>query len=249
MRLKDKTAFITGGSTGIGLATAALFHAEGASVAITGRTPETLERAAAEIGPRCLAIQADQSSIADTKRALASTTERFGMVDVLMVNAGIVRQRSLNAVDESHYDELMNVNLKGVYFTVQRALPHLADTGASIILVTSTINKVGVPGFSVYSATKAAVRSLARSFAAELAPMGHRVNALSPGFVKTPIFDKAGVPEADQAEMEQYVTRMIALKRAGKPGEIARAALFLASADSSYVTGTELVAGGGLSEV
>jgi len=243
MKLKGKVAVITGGNSGIGLATAQEFKAQGAEVVIFGRTQKTLKDAIQTIGNGTLAVRGDVTELAELDRLYQQTVERFGKVDILVVNAGIAKPASVEQLDEALFDEISNTNFKGAFFTVQRALPWLND-GASIILVTGAVNQKGVPGYSVVSATKAALRSLARTFSAELLHRGIRVNALSPGSIETPIFGKLGLPVEPHKWAEQ-----IPIKRIGAAEEMAKAALFLASTDSSYVVGAELVADGGRSQI
>ena len=244
MKLKGKVAVITGGNSGIGLATAQEFKAQGAEVVIFGRTQKTLEDAVHTIGNGTLAVQGDVTQLADLDRLYQQTVERSGKVDILVVNAGIAKPTPIEQLDEAAFDQMSNTNFKGAFFTVQRALPHLND-GASIILVTGYNNQKGIPGYSVNSATKAALRSLARTFSAELLHRGIRVNALSPGAIETPILGKLGLSE----EILESIPETIPIKRIGTAEEMAKAALFLASKDSSYVVGAELVADGGRSQI
>ncbi len=244
MKLKGKVAVITGGNSGIGLATAQEFKAQGAEVVIFGRTQKSLEDAVHTIGNGTLAVQGDVTQLADLDRLYQQTVERFGKVDILVVNAGIAKPTPIEQLDEAAFDQMSNTNFKGAFFTVQRALPHLND-GASIILVTGYNNRKGIPGYSVNSATKAALRSLARTFSAELLHRGIRVNALSPGAIETPILGKLGLSE----EILESIPETIPIKRIGTAEEMAKAALFLASKDSSYVVGAELVADGGRSQI
>ena len=243
MKLKGKVAVVTGGNSGIGLAAAQEFKAQGAEVVIFGRTQKALDDAVQTIGNGTLAVQGDVTQLADLDRLYQQTVERFGKIDILMANAGIAKPAPIEQVDEAAFDETSNTNFKGAFFTVQRALSHLND-GASIILVTGYNNQKGIPGYSVNSATKAALRSLARTFSAELLHRGIRVNALSPGNIETPIFGKLGLPVEPQKWAEQ-----IPIKRIGTAEEMAKAALFLASSDSSYVLGAELVVDGGKSQI
>ena len=243
MKLIGKVAVVTGGNSGIGLATAQEFKAQGAKVAIFGRSQKTLDEAVHTIGEGTLAVRGDVTDLADLNRLYEQTVERFGKVDILVVNAGISKPAPVEQVDEALFDQISDTNFKGAFFTVQGALPHLND-GASIILVTAAVNQKGVPGYSVVSATKAALRSLARTFSAELLHRGIRVNALSPGSIETPIFGKLGLPVEPHKWAEQ-----IPIKRIGAAEEMAKAALFLASTDSSYVVGAELVADGGRSQI
>ncbi len=244
MKLKGEVAVITGGNSGIGLATAQEFKAQGAEVVIFGRTQKTLEDAVHTIGNGTLAVQGDVTQLADLDRLYQQTVERFGKVDILVVNAGIAKPTPIEQLDEAAFDQMSNTNFKGAFFTVQRALPHLND-GASIILVTGYNNQKGIPGYSVNSATKAALRSLARTFSAELLHRGIRVYALSPGAIETPILGKLGLSE----EILESIPETIPIKRIGTAEEMAKAALFLASKDSSYVVGAELVADGGRSQI
>ncbi len=243
MKLKDKVAVITGGNSGIGLATAQEFKAQGARVVIFGRNQETLDKAVHTMGNGTLAVRGDVTSLSDLDLLYRQTAERLGKIDVLFVNAGISKPRTVEHVDETNFDQISNINFKGAFFTVQRAIPYLND-GASILLVTGSVYEKGVPGYSVVSATKAAVRSLARTLSAELLPRGIRVNALSPGSVETPIFGKLGLP----LEPEKWA-EYIPMKRHGRAEELAKAALFLASDDSSYMAGAELVIDGGKAQI
>lgn len=241
-RLEGKVAVITGGNSGIGLATAREFRREGARVVITGRDARTLAEAARELGGEVLALRSDSANLADIDALFAAVKERFGRVDVLFVNAGVARFAPLEETDEGLFDQTMNINFKGAYFTVQKALPLLSD-GASVILNASVGAHVGFPNSSVYSASKAALLSLVRTLSADLAGRGIRVNAVSPGPVETPIFGRMGLAE----EAAKGLGEQVPLKRLGRPEEIARAVLFLASPDSSFIVGTEIVADGGVS--
>ena len=243
MKLNDKVAVITGGNSGIGLATAQEFKAQGARVVIFGRNQGTLDEAVQTIGNGTLAVQGDVTSLSDLDLLYQQTVEVFGKIDILVVNAGISKPRTVEHIDEANFDQITNINFKGAFFTVQRAVPFLND-GASILLVTGSVYEKGVPGYSVVSATKAALRSLARTFSAELLPRGIRVNALSPGSIETPIFEKLGLP----VEPEKWAEH-IPMKRIGRAEEMAKAALFLASDDSSYMAGAELVIDGGKAQI
>jgi NAD(P)-dependent dehydrogenase (short-subunit alcohol dehydrogenase family) len=246
--LQNKVAVVTGGNSGIGLATAQRFRREGAKVTIFGRSQETLDAAATSLGEGGLAVQGDVTSIADLDRLFSSSVERFGKIDVLVVNAGIAKVFPLAEADEAAFDQVADINFKGAYFTVQRALPHLND-GASILLVSSTLNHKGLEGFSVYSATKAALRSLARTFASELKGRGIRVNLLSPGPIETPLYGRLGLAQEEVEEFGASVVKDVPLGRFGSSEEMAAAALFLASSASSYVNGSELTADGGFGQV
>ena len=248
MKLQGKVAVVTGGNSGIGLAIAREFTEQGANVVIFGRNAETLNVAARTIGNGTLGVQGDVTRLADLDRLFQETVARFGKIDILVANAGIAQPAPLDLTDEALFDRTSDVNFKGAFFTVQKAVPHLNE-GASIILVTSAGNVKGMPEFSVYVATKAAVRSLTRSFAAALLPQGIRVNALSPGPIETPIFGRMGLPQEAMDGIASQIADMTPIKRFGQPEEMAKAALFLASSDSSYVVGTELVADGGMSQL
>ena len=248
MKLKNKVAVITGGNSGIGLAIAQEFRREGALVVISGRNKKTLDEAATAIGTDTLAVQSDVSKIADLDNLFQQTAAKHGKIDILVVNAGVAPVKPVDQVDESFFDQLSDINFKGAYFTVQRAIPYLNDP-ASVILNSSIANQKGFPGMSVYNATKAAVRSLARTFSAELLPRGIRVNTLSPGAIETPIFGKMGLSQEAAEEFGKSISSQIPMKRIGKADEMAKAALFLASSDSSYMVGAELIADGGLSQI
>lgn len=247
-RLAGKAAVITGGNSGIGLAIAKTFRDQGADVVIFGRNPETLARADAQLGDGALAVEGDASRPEDLVRLCDTAAERFGGIDVLVVNAGIVELGRIAEVDEEMFDRTSDVNFKGAFFTVRAALPHLRP-GGSVILVSSGSNKVGTPASPVYAATKAAVRSLARSLAADLVGRGVRVNALSPGFIDTPIFDRSGMHGGAPEEFFAKLEKMIPMGRLGRPEEVADAAVFLASDEASYITGIELPVSGGLGQV
>ena len=248
MKLAGKVAVITGGNSGIGLAIAQEFTQQGANVVIFGRNAQTLDEASEHIGNGTLAVQGDVTQLADLERLYQQTIARFGKIDILVANAGVAKPAPLDLTDEALFDLTSDVNFKGAFFTVQKAVPHLNE-GASIILTTSAGNVKGLPNFSVYVATKAAVRSLARSFSAELLPRGIRVNALSPGPIETPIFGRMGLPQEAVDGIAEQISAMTPIKRFGQPNEMAKAALFLASSDSSYVVGSELVADGGMSQL
>jgi NAD(P)-dependent dehydrogenase (short-subunit alcohol dehydrogenase family) len=247
-KLKGKVAVVTGGNSGIGLATAKLFKEEGAKVVITARSAETYRQAQAEYGSQFDIVQADVSKLADIDKLIQHVKTQYGTIDSLFVNAGIAEPSPTEQVTEEHFDRQFNVNVKGLYFTVQKALP-LMKPGSAVVLNASVVATKGFPGISVYSATKAAVRSLARTWAAELSAKGIRVNVLSPGPIDTPIHAKMGVAKENRAEYEENMAKSVPLGRFGKPEEMAKAALFLASDDSSYMTGADLVADGGIGQV
>jgi NAD(P)-dependent dehydrogenase (short-subunit alcohol dehydrogenase family) len=244
-RLKDKVAVITGGTTGIGLATAKLYADEGAKVVITGRNEATLKAAEREVNSGTVVLKSDTSKQEEIGKLAKAVKERFGKVDILFVNAGIAKFAPIDQVNEQFFEDQFAVNVKGAYFTIQSFLPLLAK-GSSIILNASVAASKGVENASVYSATKAALRSFGRTLATELAPRGIRVNTISPGPIETPIFDKLGLGKEEIKHVQSEFTQDVAMKRMGRPEEVATAAVFLGSDDSSYMTGTELLVDGGL---
>jgi NAD(P)-dependent dehydrogenase (short-subunit alcohol dehydrogenase family) len=248
MKLYGKVALITGGNSGIGLATAKLFSQEGAKVIITGRDLATLRDSAAAIGTDAFALQADVTRLDEIDKLYQTINTKFGKIDVIFANAGIGRFTALSDTTEAIYDEVFAVNLKGLYFTVQKAVNHLND-GAAIVLNTSFLAELGRPGTSLVSASKAAVRSLAKTFAAELIDRGIRVNAVSPGAIATPFHNRTGLPtEVVAANAQRFITQ-IPMQRFGTAEEIAQAVLFLSTTDSAYVLGTEIAVDGGISQL
>ncbi len=247
-QLDGKVALITGGNSGIGLATAKRFVAEGAKVAISGRDQSTLDAAVRELGENALGVAGDISKLEDIDRLIAATTDRFGKIDILFANAGIAPFAPITDIDEQFYDQVFAVNVKGVFFTVQRALPHLND-GASIVVTSSISNELGAEGASVYAATKAAVRSLVRNMAAEFAPRGIRVNTLSPGPIETPIYGRLGMPPEAAEQMAEALKKQVPMGRFGQADEVANVALFLASDQASFVMGAEFTVDGGMGQV
>ncbi len=247
-RLEGKVAVVTGGNSGIGLATAKRLQDEGARVAISGRNQQTLDEAVNTIGNGVLAVQADVSKLTDVDKLYAQVSKKLGKIDVLFVNAGVAKFAPFAETSESTYDEQFDINIKGAYFTIQKALPFLND-GASIILNTSVVSSKGTAGASAYSATKAALRSLARTAAAELVGRGIRVNAVAPGPIVTPIFGKTGLPKEAIEEFAKETISKIPMKRFGQPEEVAGTVAFLASQDASYITGVEINVDGGLGQI
>lgn len=247
-RLQGKVALITGGNSGMGLVTAQRFAAEGAKVIITGRRKDEVDRAVALIGSGALGVQGDVSQMADLDRLFEEIRSKFGHLDVVFANAGLGQLAPLGEVSEEHFDLHFDVNVKGLFFTVQKALPLLRD-GSSIILNASIAAQKGMEAFSVYSATKAAVRSFARSWTVDLKSRRIRVNAISPGPIETPIFGKMGLSAEQQKHFGESIMSQVPLGRMGKSEEIAGAALFLASDESSYITGIDLCVDGGMAQV
>lgn len=247
-RFEGKTVVITGGNSGIGLATAKLFHQEGAKVAISGRDQKTLDDAVKTIGGDTLAVKADVSKLADIDKFFSQIAAKFGKIDALFANAGIAKFAPVGDSSEQMFDETFDINVKGLYFTLQKALPYL-NNGAGIVLNSSVVNTKGGAATSVYAASKAAVRSLARTFAAELVDRGIRVNVVSPGPILTPIFGRTGLPQATLDEFATHIKSQVPMKRFGTPEEIGRAVLFLASSDASFITGVDLYVDGGMTQI
>jgi NAD(P)-dependent dehydrogenase (short-subunit alcohol dehydrogenase family) len=247
-RLEGKTAVVTGGNSGIGLATAKRFLDEGARVAISGRNQKTLDEAVKTLGDGVLAVRADTAKLGETEKFLTKVVQKFGKIDVLFVNAGVAKFAPLTETPESLFDEQFDINIKGAYFTIQKAVPHLND-GASIILNTSVAGQTGTAGTSAYSATKAALRSLARTTAAELAGRGIRVNTVAPGPIVTPIIERTGLSKEAIDEFSKLLIAQVPMKRFGQPEEVAGAVAFLASQDASYITGVEINVDGGLGQI
>jgi NAD(P)-dependent dehydrogenase (short-subunit alcohol dehydrogenase family) len=245
-RLQGKTALVTGGNSGIGLATAELLRAHGARVAITGRDSATLEQAQRNSGNELLAIRSDAGSLADIDALMQQVSQQLGHLDVLFVNAAVAHPAPLELVTEAQFDAMAGVNFKGVFFTIQKALP-LLRRGSSIIVTTSIANQLGSPNFSVYAACKAALRSLVQSLGLELIGRGIRINAISPGPIATPIWSRLGLPGEARESITEDIARKSPMQRFGEPAEIAQAALFLASDAASYVVGQELAVDGGMS--
>lgn len=245
-RFQGKVALVSGGNSGIGLAAARAFAREGARVAILGRDPKTLAAAAAELGAGAIAMAGDVANLADIDRWIAAVRERFGRIDALFVNAGIGRFVVIEESDEALFDSTFGVNVKGAYFTIQKALP-LMPRGSAIVLNGSSVVEMGLPASSIYTASKAAVASLARSLTQELAPRGVRLNVVNPGPIETPIFARMGMDADATRSMVAGIQAQVPMGRMGAPEEIADAVLFLASDQSSFVQGASLLVDGGIS--
>ncbi|NEV79577.1 SDR family oxidoreductase [Rhodopseudomonas sp. BR0C11] len=244
MRLSGKTALITGGNSGIGLATAKLFVAEGARVTITGRDRARLDAAAHELGAQALAVEADVTDIAAIENAVARAAERFGKLDIVFANAGIPGATPLGGTSLAAFEQVIRTNLTAVFFTVQAALPYLND-GASIILNGSVISVLGNPGFAAYAASKAGLRGMARVMASELSPRNIRVNVVAPGGARTPIWKDAAPTDQAMAVLEQRIAAATPLGRIAEPEHIAKTVLFLASDDAAHIQSAEIFVDGG----
>jgi NAD(P)-dependent dehydrogenase (short-subunit alcohol dehydrogenase family) len=248
-KLEGQIAVVTGGSAGIGLAVAKRFAKEGAGVFVTGRRKAELAAAVGAIGPGTTGVRADSADLSDLDRLYERVKTEAGRIDVLFVNAGGGSMLSLGSITEEQYDDTFGRNVKGVLFTVQKALPLLVD-GGSVILTASNVSIKGTPAFSVYSASKAAVRNFARSWTLDLKSRGIRVNVISPGPIKTPgLVDLAGPDAAQQQGLLDYMASTVPLGRVGDPDEVAGAAVFLASSDASFIAGTELFVDGGQAQI
>lgn len=246
MRLQGKTAIVTGGTSGIGWATARQFIAEGAQVLITGQNPERLAQAGRELG--ALTHRVDVRQASDLQSLAAAAKAQLGQLDILFANAGVAFATPLSGTSSARFDELFDINVKGVFFSVQ-ALAPLMPAGGSIVLNTSWLDQVGTPGLSLLSASKAAVRSLTRTLAAELLAQGVRVNAVSPGAIATPIHGKTGMSPEELQAFAARLTQRIPLQRFGQPEDVAQAVVFLASDESRYMLGSEVVVDGGFSQL
>ena len=247
-RFKGKTAVITGGTTGIGLATARLFIDEGARVIVTGRAPATIKTAQAELGENAIVVRSDATSLPDMDALATKVKETFGKLDVLFVNAGYGQFVPFEQMTEEVYDEMLNLNAKGPYFIVQKLAP-LMPEGSSVVFTTSLANVKAVPALSAYGAAKAALRSMTRSLASELSPRGIRVNAVSPGPIEsTDILQKVGMPKEAADQVYVQMAQAVPMKRLGQPAEVAKAVAYLAI-DASFTTGAELPVDGGWSQL
>jgi len=244
-RFKGKVAVVTGGNSGIGLATAKAFAREGAKVAITGRSDATLRVAQNELGPDALVIKADMSRVADIASAMERIRQKFGRIDALFVNHGVAHPVAFEEMTEETFDSTMATNVKGAFFAIQKALPLLSKESA-IVLNASINAHRGSSAGAAYAASKAAVVNLAKTLSADLAARGVRLNVVSPGPVSTPIFDRMGFPEDQARQFKEHIAGLVPLKRFGHPDEIASAVLYLCSADSAYVVGSELIVDGGM---
>jgi NAD(P)-dependent dehydrogenase (short-subunit alcohol dehydrogenase family) len=247
-KLENKVAVITGGNSGIGLATAEEFVAEGAYVFITGRRQKELNDAVTKIGKNVTAVQGDVSNLADLDRLYAQVAKEKGRVDIVFANAGIGIPMPFDQITEQHFDQTFNVNLRGLMFTVQKALP-LMPSGGIVLLCGSNASQMGVPGFTAYSATKAAIRSFARTWTAEFAARKIRVNVISAGPIETPIWTSSGLPEEVVAQIKSEIISKIPAGGIGETVDVAKAASFLASEDSKFIRGVELFVDGGMSSI
>lgn len=251
MRLKDKVAVVTGGNSGIGFGIAGAFKNEGAKGAITGRNQKTIDTAVQRLGNNFIGLRGDVTNMNDLENIFKTTFQKFGRIDAVVVNAGGVVEGSqmgpITAVGEESYDQYMDLNLKSVYFTVQKALPYLNE-GSSIVLIGSSAGHRAAPGMTIYSAAKAAVISLAKGLSLDLLERRVRVNVLSPGTIDTPVFDKF-VPEGQVDHVKQLWVNLIPAGRIGQPSDIGKAAVFLASDESSFILGSEILADGGMTNI
>ena len=247
-KLATKVAFITGGNSGIGLASAQEFAAQGATVVILARSQEKADKALAQISGHATAVVGDVSDLKSLKSTFDVIRETYGRIDILMTSAGIVPASVLGKTEESTFDDIFNVNVKGTFFAVQYAMP-LLSKGASVILVCSCVHEMGSQDYALYNSTKAAVRSLARSLTPDLAPMGIRVNVLSPGPIYTPVLENSGLSTGHIEAVRETFSERLAAGRVGQPKEMAKVALFLASDDSSYMYGSDVQADGGMNQV
>ena len=247
-KLSGKVAVVTGGNSGIGLATAKLFHEVGAKVAISGRDQKTLDAAVKTIGNGTLAVKSDTSKLSDIDAFIEAIRTKFGKIDILFGNAGVAQFVTIEESAEKVFDTQFGINVKGMYFTIQKALPLMSD-GGTIVLNSSVAGVKGTAHATVYGATKAAVRSFARTLTTELAERGIRVNVVSPGPIVTPIFDRLGLPKEQVDAFAEQIMTSIPMKRFGQPEEVANTVLFLASPESSYISGQEVFVDGGLANV
>lgn len=243
MHLQNKVAVVTGGNSGIGYGTAKVLKAAGAQVVITGRRKEAVERAAAELG--VTAFVADQANLADTDALVAAVKAQWGRVDILFINAGITSMSTIEEATEAHFDSIMNINLKGAYFTLSKFIPLLAD-GASVVFLSSNTATKNFPGTAVYAASKAALNKVMKTAALELAPRKIRVNAVSPGPVKTEIMKKAGFEGEALQQLEEHMITMIPLRKMGTSEEIGKMVAYLCGEEAGFITGAEFMMDGGM---
>jgi NAD(P)-dependent dehydrogenase (short-subunit alcohol dehydrogenase family) len=243
--MKNKTILITGGTTGIGLATAQLLQAEGAQIIVTGRNPETLAAARTTLGSRAIVIESDSGSLSAAQALGAEVRKHAEKIDGAFLNAGVGQFGPIEAMTPKHFDDMFNINVRGVYFQLQSLLPVLANP-SSVVLNASVVAQLGLATATIYSATKAAIVSLGKSLAVELAPRGVRVNTLSPGPIATPIYGKLGFGAEAQKGFEDYMAAQSLVKRFGTADEVAKLARFLLSDDSSYIIGSEILVDGGV---
>jgi NAD(P)-dependent dehydrogenase (short-subunit alcohol dehydrogenase family) len=244
-RFKDKVAVVTGGNSGIGLGVAKAYAREGAQVAITGRNEKTLEVAAKEIGDGTLAIQSDSGKVREIEAAMQKINQRFGRIDALFVNAGVAKFVPFEEVTEQFFDETIGINMKGVFFTVQKAIS-LMSKGSAIVLNASINAHLGMPGTTVYGATKAAVINMAKTLSADLLAKGIRVNAISPGPITSALLARDGISQEKLQETKDWIQSQVPIKRFGTPEEIAAAVLYLTAPESAFVLGAELIIDGGM---
>ncbi|HEY6184883.1 MAG TPA: glucose 1-dehydrogenase [Terriglobales bacterium] len=244
-RFAGKVAVVTGGNSGIGLGVAKAYAREGAQVAITGRNEKTLADAAKEIGGGAIAIRADASNVAEIDAAMQKIKQRFGRIDALFVNAGVGKFVPFDQVSEEFFDETVGINMKGVFFTVQKAVP-MMPKGSAIVLNASINAHLGMPGTTVYGATKAAVVNMAKTLSADLLDKSIRVNAISPGPVTSALLNRDGIPQEKLQETKDWIQSQVPIKRFGTPEEIAAAVLYLTSPEAAFVVGAELMVDGGM---
>lgn len=247
-KLENKVAVITGANSGIGLATAKIYLDEGAKVVLAGRRQEALDEVAANLQGDFITVKADVAKAEDNKRLIEEATKKYGKIDILFLNAGVAPPTPTDQINEEHYNYVFDINVKGPILATKEALPHLND-GGTILFTNSVVTQRGFEGLGVYSATKGALRAYQRVLTAEVKPRKIRVNSIAPGPIATPIYDKMGLPEETVEEMGKGFAQQVPLGRFGKPEEIAKSALFLASEDASYINGVELEVDGGLSQI
>ena len=249
MRFEGKVALITGGNSGIGLATAKEFVREGAKVVVTGRDQKTVDATQKELGRDYLSLVSNAASLSGIDQLISKVKERYGRIDTLFINAGVTKFGPFAEMPEDVFDETFAINVKGAYFTIQKALPLFPKSGGTIVLNGSINAHIGMPNSSLYAASKAALISFARTLSTELVAHGIRVNVVSPGPVTTPLYGRLGMAPEVLQQMAQGIQEQVPMKRFGSPEEIAKAVLFLASTDSSFILGTELIVDGGMSQL